>query len=97
MWSGRVGAAPSFATRDGGGMRACAIHPPVYGFSGCFDYPGSVDEACCYCRGGCCCSACLGYRQIPSQSGSFTMKCGGTTDVCGDAGRMGMVCVSYNS
>ena len=84
-------------TGGSGGMRACAIHPSVYGFSGCYDYPNSVAEGCCYCRGGCCCSACLGYRQIPSQSGSFTMKCGGTTDVCGDAGRMGMVCVSYNS
>ncbi len=95
---GHNGMYSHWTTGDSAGMRGCVQHASIYGFSGCCDYPGSTPaEACCACNGGCCCSACMGYRQLPSASGSFIMKCGGGYDTCGDAGRMGMVCVSYNS
>ena len=94
---GHNGMYSSFFMGGSAGMRSCVQHASVYGFFGCCDYPGSTSaEGCCSCKGGCCCSACTGYRQIPSASGSFTMKCGGEWNTCGDAGRMGMVCVSYS-
>jgi len=91
---GYNGMFPEFFT--GGGMRVCSVHPPVYGWLGCCDYLGSSIDGCNYCIGGCCHRAYCGYGQIPSRGGSYNMKCGGYTDFpCGDAGRMGMVCVSY--
>ena len=82
----------------GDGMRACGIHPPVYGFMGCNDNLANNNsyEACCYCRGGCCANTTQSCNLVPSRSGSWNMKCGGhTDDPNGDWGRMGMVCVSY--
>lgn len=64
---------------------------PVYGFpttSCCFE----LFTASC---GGCYRSAINGYRQIPGAGGWGSMMKGGTTQYDGDAGRMGMVCVSY--
>tara|TARA_Y100000746_G_scaffold205480_1_gene192642 strand:+ start:401 stop:1462 length:1062 start_codon:yes stop_codon:yes gene_type:complete len=62
------------------------------------------DNACCG-RGGCfVCNNCgghcqsawtVGARQIPGVGGWGTSSCGGDC-TCGDSGRMGMVCVSYN-
>ena len=61
-------------------------------------------DSCCG-RGGCfVCNNCGGYcqsawqtgaRQIPGVGGWGTSSCGGNC-TCGDAGRMGMVCISYN-
>ena len=82
----------------GGGMRACATHPPVYGHLGCNDNVNNNTsyEACCYNRGGCCSMASQGCNQVPSRGGSYNMKCGGHTGYPqGDWGRMGMVCVCY--
>ena len=72
-------------------------YPPVYGFLNCWDdYERCCNEACCFYQSGCCRQAQSGYRQIPSGPGSITLKCGGSTnDPFGDAGRMGMVCVSW--
>lgn len=64
---------------------------PVYG------YPGN---SCCTeiwtagC-GGCYRAAQKGYRQIPGAGGWGSMTNGGCATVCGDAGRMGMVCVTW--
>ena len=71
----------------------CVVHPPIYGFP---------STSCCNCciatnyRGGCCRAACTGNMQIPGAGGWAGFKCGGVcTTPAGDAGRMGMVCVSY--
>ena len=82
----------------GDGFRACATHPPTYGFAGCNDnlQNDTSYSACCYMRGGCCSNTQQGCNTVPSRAGSFNMKCGGHTGYpMGDWGRMGMVCVSY--
>jgi len=82
----------------GNGYRACATHPPTYGFMGCNDnfQNNTSYEACCYNRGGCCSNTQMGCNQVPSRGGSYNMKCGGHTGYpMGDWGRMGMVCVCY--
>jgi len=66
----------------------------VYGFA----------DKCCG-RGGCfICNSCGGHcqsawpagvRYMPGAGGWMTSSCGGNC-TCGDSGRMGMVCVSYN-
>tara|TARA_B100001175_G_scaffold308467_1_gene308922 strand:+ start:210 stop:437 length:228 start_codon:yes stop_codon:yes gene_type:complete len=74
---------------------------PMFGWvSTPYGYP----SYCCG-RGGCwVCNNCGGFcqsawtagvRQIPGAGGWMTSSCGGNC-TCGDAGRMGMVCVSYN-
>jgi hypothetical protein len=72
----------------------CGQYQSIYGWLGCCDAP------MCYTSiytGGCCRQAQYGYRQMPAMGGTFGFKCGGYTsyDPYGDAGRMGMVCVSY--
>lgn len=70
----------------------CVQHPPIYGFAA---------SSCCSCciatvdRQGCERSATNGYMQIPGAGGWAGYKCAGQTNCAGDAGRMGMVCVSY--
>jgi hypothetical protein len=70
----------------------CVAHPPIYGF------PSS---SCCNCciatnyRQGCARAAVNGFMQIPGAGGWAGFKCGGATNCAGDAGRMGMVCVSF--
>jgi len=68
-------------------------HPPIYGFA---------SSSCCCCivssnyGGGCSLSAANGYLQIPGAGGWANFKCGGgISGSYGDAGRLGMVCVSY--
>ena len=64
---------------------------------------GYPDKCCgrggcwvCNCCGGFCQSAwTAGVRQMPGAAGLGSSSCGGGC-TCGDAGRMGMVCVSYN-
>jgi hypothetical protein len=70
----------------------CVAHPPIYGF------PTSSCCSCCIAvnyRQGCCRSAANGFMQIPGAGGWAGYKCGGETNRAGDAGRMGMVCVSF--
>jgi len=70
----------------------CVQHPPIYGFA---------STSCCLAQittnyaGGICRSALQSYLLVPGAGGWAQMKCAGITNVAGDAGRMGMVCVSY--
>jgi hypothetical protein len=70
----------------------CVQHPPIYGFA---------SSSCCVAQlttnyvGGCCRSATAGFLQIPGAGGWAQMKCAGGTSGASDAGRMGMVCVSW--
>jgi hypothetical protein len=68
---------------------------PVFGFENC------VCSAC-YCGSdanegnyGCYYGADEGFLQIPGAGGYHTYSCGGGDAREGDAGRMGMICVSY--
>ena len=70
----------------------CVGHPPIYGF------PSNSCCTCCLATNdiqGCSRSAVNGFMQIPGAGGWAGFKCGGATNCAGDAGRMGMVCVSY--
>lgn len=70
----------------------CVQHAPIYGFA---------SSSCCAClintveQQGCTRSAVNGFMQIPGAGGWAGFKCGGQTNCAGDAGRMGMVCVSF--
>jgi len=70
----------------------CVVHPPIYGFA---------STSCCACCvnsttiQGCTRSAANGFMQIPGAGGWAGFKNGGATSCAGDAGRMGMVCVSF--
>ena len=74
--------------------------PALGWISTMYGYP----QYCCG-RGGCwVCNSCGGFcqsawqtgvRPMPGAAGFMTSSCGGNC-TCGDAGRMGMVCVSYN-
>lgn len=64
---------------------------PVFGFPNCmcvFSYNGNTCLGCCY-------SGNVGYMQYPGQGGYASAAHGGCIYMTGDAGRMGMVCVSY--
>ena len=67
-------------------------HPPIVGF---------VASSQCnpsYTSGSCCgynCRAAAGYLQIPGAGGFYSHAMGGGVSLCGDMGRMGMVCVTY--
>ena len=81
-------------TQEGNGAALCVRHAPIYGFP---------NESCCHCcigvsgREGINRSACAGYMQIPGAGGWAGFTCGGQNTNCGDAGRMGMVCVSWKA
>lgn len=67
-------------------------HPPVYGFetvSKC--NPSWSSGYCC----GCECSAGRGYLKVPGAGGFYSTAMGGATSMCGDMGRMGMVCIQW--
>ena len=70
----------------------CVIHPPIYGFA---------STSCCACCiatndvQGISRAATASFMQIPGAGGWAGFKCGGATNCAGDAGRMGMVCVSF--
>jgi hypothetical protein len=75
-------------------------HPPIYGFESssqcCFQIDGNTT-----CGGNRCAAASGSFgsvtpsMQIPGAGGFAMQTAGGCVSVCGDAGRMGMVCVSY--
>ena len=72
------------------------ISPPVFGFENC---------TCCHCwqssftmpngYGGCYFQAINGYQAIPAVGGYGGFVCGGQNASGGDAGGMGMICVSW--
>lgn len=67
------------------------IRPPMYGLhccNWCFPYSSGT---CC----GCCCSAQRGCHQYPGMGGWASHTMGGSNGICGDMGRMGMVCITY--
>ncbi len=67
-------------------------HAPIYGFEASSRCAPSYSSGnCC----GCVCSASRGYLQIPSAGGFYTHAMGQGTSLCGDMGRMGMVCVQW--
>jgi hypothetical protein len=67
-------------------------HPPIYGFESSSQCNPS------YSSGTCCgynCRAAAGYLNVPGAGGFYSHAMGGNTSLCGDMGRMGMVCVTY--
>jgi hypothetical protein len=67
-------------------------HPPIYGFetvSRC--NPSYSSGNCC----GCNCRASCNILQVPGAGGFYSHAMGGGTGLCGDMGRMGMVCVTF--
>ena len=70
------------------------IAPPVFGFENCTCCLNANNV--CYGVGGCCYQASAGYQQIPAVGGYGKYICGGYNACEGDAGGMGMVCVSWN-
>ena len=70
------------------------IHPPIYGFE--------METQCCTCwTTGSCCGYCCGAYfgkgclRYPSAGGWGTYMNSGSDASCGDAGKFGMVCISY--
>ena len=80
--------------QDTQGAIFCIRHAPIYGFP---------NESCCACciaeaaRAGLDRAACAGYMQIPGAGGWAGYTCAGCYQSCGDAGRMGMICVSWKA
>lgn len=80
--------------QPGPGAVICVRHAPIYGFP---------SESCCACciassdRAGCQRKAEDGYMNIPGAGGWSSYTCNGCNVHCGDAGRMGAVCVSWKS
>ena len=70
----------------------CFYHPKVIGFEEVTNCVQSFTSPSC-CGGGW--RAQSGYLQVPSSGGWMSHAMGGCVSMCGDAGRMGMVCVSY--
>lgn len=65
--------------------------PPMYGqycCNWCFPFTSGT---CC----GCCCAAKCGCHKYPGMGGWASHAMGGSNGICGDMGRMGMVCVTY--
>lgn len=76
------------------------IAAPVFGFEGCTccwsNSTLSTQGSMCQGYGGCHYQAANGYQQIPAMGGFGGWVCGGYASGCGDAGGMGMICVSWN-
>jgi hypothetical protein len=66
-------------------------HPPIYGFTSTSQCQYSFTSTCC--GGGF--RATNGVLQVPGAGGFSSHSMGGCVTHCGDAGRMGMVCVSF--
>jgi hypothetical protein len=67
-------------------------HPPIYGFV------GSSQCVATFSSGTCCgfnCNASGGTLNIPGAGGVLSHAMGGSNGLRGDAGRKGMVCISY--
>lgn len=87
---GISGAFGSIAVNCNGSI--CAQHPPIYGFpttSCCVALITNSDQ------GGICCRSCNNILVVPGAGSWAQMQCGGCIQRSGDAGRAGMVCVSY--
>ena len=91
---GLPGIYPALFLGSGSLYTSYQISPPVFGFENC---------TCClsastiyYDFGGCCFQASAGYQQIPAVGGYGKYICGGYGACNGDAGGMGMICVSWN-
>ena len=69
----------------------CFYHPLVYGFETESNCEMGYSQTCC--GGGF--RATNGYMQFPGAGGWMSSAMGGCVSHCGDNGRMGMVCVSY--
>lgn len=84
----------SYARLSESQFSICVAHPPIYGFP---------TTSCCHCcidqpnRAGFERNACSGYMQLPGAGGWSAYTCGGCNTQCGDAGRFGMVCVSWKA
>ena len=68
-----------------------SVSPPVFGFENmtcCAEFTGNTCGGCCY-------NASNGYQQGPSFGGFADRRFGGCRACGGDAGGMGMVCVSW--
>lgn len=76
------------------------ISAPVFGFEACTCCWGNCTMSnfgsMCNGYGGCYYQAASGFQQIPAVGGFGGYVCGGYSVMCGDAGGMGMICVSYN-
>ena len=67
------------------------IRPSMYGLYCCnWCFPWSSGTCC-----GCCCAAKCGCHKYPGMGGWASHAMGGSNGICGDMGRMGMVCVTY--
>jgi hypothetical protein len=80
------------------GFENCTLCMPFIGCSGCF---GTTNQCTGVGRWGSMgspfvCST-SGQQFGPGFGGSPTYSCGGSGSACGDSGRMGMVCVSWNT
>ena len=72
-------------------------HPPIYGFLG---QTGDCTMCCpCFTSGNCCGCQCNATNtqclRVPGAGGFGSHAMGGGNGLYGDAGRLGMVCVSY--
>jgi len=67
------------------------LAPPVYGHWCCYHCFSYSSGNCC----GCLCSAKCNCFKFPGMGGWASHVMGGATGICGDMGRMGMVCVTY--
>ena len=94
---GVPGTYPSFCISKASNLHcnSCQIAAPVFGFEGC-TCTLVVGPSMCDGYGGCYYSAQNGIQQIPAMGGYGGYVCGGYSPGCGDAGGMGMICVSYN-
>lgn len=76
-----------------GGMVGSTTAAPIFGFT--------TTSMCQQCFTGTTCGGCSpfaavsGYMQIPGQGGWASTVFGGCSPTSGDAGRMGMVCITY--
>ena len=84
---------PSFKIPGTNLNTAESVSPPVFGFESltCKD-TWSQGQTC----SGCCRCAQQGFQQGPSFGGYATQVFGGCQACGGDAGGMGMICISYN-
>jgi hypothetical protein len=72
---------------------------PIYGFESesqcCFQIQGGTTCGGNYCAASSSFGAVIQSMRIPGAGGFAMQVAGGCLSICGDAGRMGMVCVSY--
>jgi hypothetical protein len=84
-----------YVGNDASSGQIYSISGPVFGFENCTCCLNN-NAAIANGTGGCYYSAQNGYQQIPAVGGYAGFVCGGYDACGGDAGGMGMICVSYN-